>query len=362
MERDSNNKIRVLILYNYLFHYRIPIFKLLAEKYDLTVAYSFGSDNNGNFNFNIEKKIAYKYKRIVIHKDNIYKYCQQFDAVIAYGDIAWLKVSTLALRKKRNFKLLFWGIGVSASYNKKFDSIKRWDGIRDFFCKKADGQIFYSEYPIYKYINRGYKKETLFVAPNTVEVLNITRNPIDKINIFLFIGSLYSEKGFQSLLENYKASYLINENIYPLIIIGDGQERQKIVDWISKNKLEEKIHLKGAIYDEKIISEYFNQAIACISPHQAGLSVLKSMGYGVPFITMNDSITGGEIFNIINNENGILYQNENDLKNILLDIMQNKQKYYNMGIVAKKYYRSFRTPQDMAKGLDNAINYVLNEI
>ena len=32
-----------------------------------------------------------------------------------------------------------------------------------------------------------------------------------------------------------------------------------------------------------------------------------------------------------------------------------------MGIAAKKYYNSFRTPQHMAKGLEDAINFVLNE-
>ena len=39
-------KKKVLVLYNKLFHYRIPIFNLLAEKYDLTVVYSIDSKFN----------------------------------------------------------------------------------------------------------------------------------------------------------------------------------------------------------------------------------------------------------------------------------------------------------------------------
>ena len=36
------------------------------------------------------------------HKDNIFNLCQDFDVVIAYGDIAWLKLSTLPFYKKSN--------------------------------------------------------------------------------------------------------------------------------------------------------------------------------------------------------------------------------------------------------------------
>ena len=120
-------KKKVLILYNNLFHYRIPIFNLLAERYDLTVAYSFGNAPGDDLKFQIVKLPVLKFKRLVVHTDNIFRICQDFDVVIAYGDIAFLKYSTLAWHKKRKFKIIFWSIGVSACYAKKFDQIKKWD-------------------------------------------------------------------------------------------------------------------------------------------------------------------------------------------------------------------------------------------
>ena len=39
-------KKKVVILYNKLFHYRIPIFNLLAQKYDLTVVYSYPANED----------------------------------------------------------------------------------------------------------------------------------------------------------------------------------------------------------------------------------------------------------------------------------------------------------------------------
>jgi glycosyltransferase involved in cell wall biosynthesis len=353
----SLKKKKVLILYNNLFHYRIPIFRLLAEKYDLTVAYSMGSDSKEQLNFKVEKLPVIKINRFVIHKNNIFRLCQNFDAVIAYGDIAWLKISMLPFYKKRRFKLILWTIGVSASYNKAFDSVKKWDSVRDFFYKKADALIFYTDYPIKKYIERGFLKEKMFVAPNTVEVLKNDQTEITKDSI-LFIGTLYMQKGLLLLLENYKLAFLQNSNIPVLNIVGGGDEFGNVRDWISSNNLVDKIILHGPVFDIDIKSNFFERAFACISPNQAGLSVLESMGYGVPFVTQKDSITGGERLNIIQNENGILYNNHHELEDIILEITSNPQKYIKMGKNARDFYMKYRKPTDMANGLVNAVEYV----
>lgn len=350
--------MKVLILYNQLFHYRIPIFNLLAENVDLTVAYSLGFGNEENVNFKVLKLPVYKFGRFVFHNENILKLCNKYDVVIAYGDIAWLKLSTLPFRRYRKFKIIFWSIGVSASYDKAFDSIKRWDKMRDFFYKKADALIFYTDYPIKKYLTRGYFKEKMFVAPNTVEVFS--NNDMDiKKNSILFIGTLYMQKGLLALLENYKAALSKNSSVPVLDVVGGGEEFNTIQDWIETNNLSKNVTLHGAIYDIEAKASLFAKSFACISPNQAGLSVLESMGYGVPFITKKDSITGGERLNIISNENGVLFEDESQLTDIILDITANPQKYIQMGTNAKNYYRQCRKPIDMANGLFDAIQYVL---
>lgn len=358
MEENFEKK-KVLILYNNLFHYRIPIFNVLSDKCKLTVAFSIGQNTNEDVRFDIIKLPIIKCKRFVFHKDNIFSLCQDFDVVIAYGDIAWLKLSTLPFYIKRNFKIIFWSPGVSASYDKKFDSVTKWDTIRDFFYKKADALIFYTDYPISKYISRGFQKEKLFVAPNTVEVYNNFEDKLLKKDSLLFIGTLYMQKGILTLLENYKDAYDCNPNILPLNIIGGGEELGKVNDWIIENKLATKIFLKGPIFDVVKKSEYFGKAFVCISPVQAGLSVLESMGYAVPFITMNDSITGGERLNIQDGINGILLEDTVQLKNVILDVTDHSEKYLLMGINALKYYKNSHKPEDMANGLFNAVEFVL---
>lgn len=354
-----DSKTKVLILYNKLFDYRIPIWNILADKCDLTIAYCEGKDQSNECNFKtIRLKDPKFYGQIAIHKENIFNLAKQYDVVIAIGNIRWLKYATLAFRH-RKFKFGVWSLGVSASYEKGYDAVTKWDWIRDIFYKAADACIFYTDYVVKKNMQRGYDPKKMFVAHNTVKVLD-PKEGIKKDSI-LFIGTLYPQKGLQLLLESYKEANSEKEHLPDLNIIGGGSEYDNVKNWIESNNLQNKIHLLGPIYDKDIKRDYFQKAFACISPKQAGLSVLESIGYGVPFITRKDAITGGEIFNVINGETGYLLNKDSEFVDILKDIADNPQKYQMLGHKSRKYYLENRTPEIMAQGLYDAIDYMLDE-
>ena len=350
-------KKRVLILYNKLWHYRIPIFNLLSKKYDLTVAYCYKSEVKQKIEFESIKLTPYTVWKFTLQKENIFKLCQQFDVVIAYGEIAFLKYTLLPWHRERKFKLLFYGIGAPASYKRHYgDASKLHFKIVDFFERKADGLIFYSDYAVMLHEKRGFDTKHLYVANNTVEVVKMPFNA-DR-NSILFIGTLYLEKGLQVLLDAYKHAYKEYGDIVPLNLVGGGKMETTVRKWIEENGLSEKIHMFGAVYDNEQKAKIFSKAYACISPKQAGLSILESMGYGVPFITTKNAITGGELFNVKNRSTGLCLDSVDDLKNVILDISTNSDKYVEMGRHAYDYYWACRKPQDMAQGLMNAIEGV----
>lgn len=353
-----NNKPKVIVFYNTLFHYRIPVWNLLAKKCDLTVTYS---DGDGKIPEGLRADFEIKYlpskrylKRFVIQKDAIRKMASQYDVAVAYGDISWLKYSTLPWFNKT--KVVYHTLGVSASYDKSFDANHGWDKIRKFFYSKADALAFYTSYPIDKYAAMGIPREKMFEAPNTVEVRPI-KETVTKDSI-LFIGTLYRQKGLQSLLDAYLQLKDV-EGLPVLRIIGKGPDSDSIKSWIDENKMNDLIEMKGAIYDIDRKAEFFARAFACISPQQAGLSVLESMGYGVPFVTSKDAITGGEIFNIHDGVDGVIMDSENQLVTVIGDIAKNKEKFVEMGKKAQVFYNENRTPQHMADGLWNAIEYAM---
>lgn len=355
---DNQKKRKVLILDNDLIHYRIPIYNLLGERYDLTHACCYPKQIDEPVCF---KRITLTPKKIgpfTVQKENIYKLCQQYEAVICLGDIKWLKFATLPWHTKRNFKIAFWGIGVSASYTKPFDSVHRWDYLRNFLYKQADALVFYTDYPIRKYGDNVFRNKKLFVAPNTVEVECFDENAL-KTN-FLFIGTLYAQKGIMHLLEAYKAAYSINQNLPQLDIIGKGPDSNKVKEWIIANNFNDRIIMHGAIYDKKQKARFFEKSLACISPMQAGLSVLESLGYATAFVTTRNAITGGEVFNVENKKNGVLLEDISQLTDTLLDIAEHHDKYVIMGKNGREHYLKCRKPSDMANGFIDTIEYMLN--
>lgn len=350
-------KIKVLMLVNYIPHYRLPIIIQLAEKFDLTVAhYAEALLDNKDLNFKqilLTPKFFGGFKGF---KENIFKLSSKYEVVISLGEIRVLPNMLLGFRR-RNFGLIFWGIGVGASYNKSFDSPSKLDNLRFWLMSKADALLFYSDYPLKKYIAKGFDPKKLFVAHNTVLVKDKIEIPKEKKH-FIFVGTLYKQKKIYDLLASYELYLQTTSNVLPLIIVGDGDEKENIQAWIQKKGFADKIILQGQINDQDILKELYKDAASCISPGQAGLTVLNSMAYGVPFVTCKNAITGGEIFNIMHNETGILYDGEiNTLAKIMKKISEDRIFTNALSKNAQNFYFNKRTIDIMVSGFENAIHY-----
>lgn len=349
-----NKKLKVLILHNYIMHYRVPVLNILAQKCDLTFAYCLGEAQEG-CDFNLLRLPTISFcNRLYIQKDDIRKLASNYDVVVTYGSITWPKFATLPWFNSQ--KTVIWSLGVSAGYNKPYDQDKRLDWLRKFIFERADAVVFYSDCPVEKYARLGIDKEKMFVAPNTVEVCPSSTASEEQKDSILFIGTLYRQKGINVLLAAY--GQLRHLDCLPkLKIVGKGPDYDYIKSWIEENEMQHLIELCGAVYDPLIKSKYFAEALACISPLQAGLAVLESMGYGVPFVTTKSAITGGELFNIEDGVTGVLMSSVDSLVSVVQDIAENRKKFIDMGIKARTYYLEHRTPECMADGLWKAICY-----
>ncbi len=351
--------MKVLVIQPFIPEYRFEVFQNLGAQYDLTILHSGKETNKPRINF---RQILLPLRHIgpfTYFSKNIHSICKKFDVIISEGNIRHIDRNLFILNPFRTYKWISWSIGVSASYNKKYDSNASLDWVRHFIFKRADANVFYSDYPIKKYVKAGFLRKSLFVANNTTYV-SYNENVQFKKERLLFIGTLYNQKRICDLLKSYKEAFEIANNALPLDIIGDGPEYNHIHSWINENHLGDKIRLLGPVFDHSILEGHFRASLVCISPGQAGLSVLTSLGYGTPFITRQDALTGGEIFNITNNVNGILYKKDEELKFIILEVNNNPDRFIEMGKNARQYYLQNRRITDMVKGLTDAIDYVSN--
>lgn len=356
----SENKIRVLKLVKKIKQYNVPVNNLLSEKYDYTVLFCQECEDDGRAEWKfktIYEPLPPKGLKWLWFLWKVAKICRQYDVVIGLTD--YYPISYLP----RKNKFIFWSIGVPASYTIHFG-----EGSDDDYRKRtkiekhADANIFYTEEAKKLRMEHGYDGPKIFVAHNTTKVLKRELSKEDKDSV-LFIGSLHAAKGIQVLLDAYKAAYNDNKDLVKLNIVGGGTPLPQIRRWVTDNELTDVINVLGPIYDEERKADLFMKSLACISPLQAGLSVLESMGYGVPFITDANAITGGEAYNIKNGETGYRLKglNVEKLKETVLDITIDKDKYINMGKNAYDYYWSCCKPEDMVKGVIDAIEYVINK-
>ncbi|WP_271783956.1 glycosyltransferase [Aquimarina algiphila] len=338
----KNTKKVLIIGGDGLTHYRLDLFNLLCENYDLTVAHS------GNFldRARFEQITVLSIKKGPFLKLKNVPNLSSYDAVIFSFNLRVLDLYKYLFRS-RTFKLLFFGIGVSASYNNNYDEKKGLDFIRRYLIKKSDGAIFYEHYPLVKYQSYKIDSNKLHVAYNTIMPPNNFNFSEKTFESFMFIGTLYKQKKIYDLLDSYLELFIkMKSNTPKLEIVGDGDEFNNIEDWIIDNGLKNKVILHGKLTDEEDLSPIFKRALACISPGQAGLSVQKCFSYGTPFITVKNAITGGELFCIIDKINGFLYDGSIEgLSNIMFNIATGVYNIKEVSEKAYSFYYNFRTPQ-----------------
>lgn len=351
---------KLLILKEDISSYNVPIYNKIAERYDLTVGF-FRKNNAKDAVF--YKTIMLKYKKVgpfyIIN--NIHQICDKFDVVSFVPDFHALNICTLPFIPHK-YKLINWSIGFRVSYDHPYLVDRKHNCLDWLFLsilKKCDASIFYMEKSKEFWKDSSLDMSKIFVAPNTTAVTPIEYTQSEKNNI-LFVGTLYKGKGLNLLLESFKKAVEITKSSKKLVIVGEGEMREYILNYIKNNGLKNQIVLTGAIYNEKELAEEFRKALLCVSPLQAGLSVPKSMGYGVPFVTRKDAITGGEIYHICNGENGIMYNKNSDLTDILVEAMTTPTKYYEMGLNAKKYYENKASICHMVQGAINAFDFAIN--
>lgn len=354
------NKPRVLLIQEDLKNYRDPIYSLINEQVDLTVGYTKSTDLKES-SYHI---IALPYRKIgpfLWHK-GFKRLINQFDVVVFVPHFRMLRVATLPLVPHKP-KLVTWSLGVHASYTRLYDLSKKpdWqDKLFEFIQDHADACVFYMPEPIaYWQKYKGIDESKYFVAHNTVLVAPYEETKLEERNIILFVGTLYKQKGVGELIESYAKAKAKVGKLPALVIVGNGPEQEPIKQRVKELQLEEDVELTGAIFDENILKDYFLKSVICVSPKQAGLTVLKSIGYGVPFVTRSDAVTGGEKTNVIEGKTGLFYDSEEQLVDLLAKTATEPEVYSALSDSARNYYLSEASPEGMAQGVVDAIMYAL---
>ena len=134
-----------------------------------------------------------------------------------------------------------------------------------------------------------------------------------------------------------------NHNDWVLDIIGDGSEKDKLNNYIIKNKLESCVTLHG-YQDKKYIDEILNKSSLYIMTSYTesfGIVLIEAMSHGIPCIAYSSAEGANELIN--SGFNGYLIKNRNQEMMIkkIEDLMEDKETRKNIGKNSRDFSRRF---------------------
>jgi glycosyltransferase involved in cell wall biosynthesis len=343
-------KKKILIGYNYILHYRKPMFNLLSEKYDVTILHSGKSINNNTDKykeliFPVKKHGPFYLQQGLIKEIQV----NDYDYVILLFDVRWLNTIRSILKYRKKVKIILWGAWLTNS-----NLINK---IRLYLSKKVYANVFYTHKSRLDFINLGLDETKTYVANNTFDVGERVKSFNNEVkDIILFVGSLDSRKENKVLISAFNNILdKIPESIN-LIFIGDGDEMINLTNQVNTFQIASRIKFVGRIEDSSELKGYYKRSIVSVSYGQSGLSVLQSLGYGVSFLTKENSISGGEKNNIKHKFNSIFCEDnitslEYYLTELCLDIKYSRE----LGKNAFEYYTKYCTIENMSQGFIDSI-------
>jgi len=217
-------------------------------------------------------------------------------------------------------KICFWGHG--KNFQKHSASLVG-EGIKRFMSRHVHWWFAYNHLSARVVMSLGYPENRITPVQNAIDIRrlvsaqqNVTKTHLEYIktkfgikggNVCLYIGSMYSEKNLDFLLE---ACVWIRKDVFDfeMIFIGAGPVDSKITEATKKY---EWIHYLGPKFDEEKVP-YFMMSKLLLMPGLVGLVILDCFALETPIITINCSCHGPEIDYLIDGVNGLIVNESAD--------------------------------------------------
>ena len=172
------------------------------------------------------------------------------------------------------------------------------------------------------------------------EKINKSDEIIFKKKVIISVGRLTRQKNYLLLLEAFNKKDIMQN--YNLLIIGEGEDREKLEKYINVNKLNENIYLKGFCLNPfKFISKSFLY-ISSSKWEEPGHSILEAGYLNLPIITSDCPNGPKELY--IHKKNAFVFKN-NSAEDLYLKIKEfekiNDSELFSIKINMKKLTKKF---------------------
>ena len=252
----------------------------------------------------------------------------------------------LIIRKIINRKTVLWG----HAWPRK-SAFSKSDNIRNLMRLLANKIIVYTKQQQHE-LKTKMPKKIILAAPNAV--LSTSKMEFsmsdNKFNI-IYVGRLTKLKKPLFLVKSFASEIHKYPQETKLIIIGEGEEKNIIKNYIVKKKLSKRIELLGHISDYEKLKELYFTSFFSVSPGYVGLSITQSFGFGVPMLVSKEENHSPEIEALNVNENGLFFEtnNEDNFNQVLLNAFKEREMWNSKGLQIVKFCQKNYSTESMAE-------------
>lgn len=232
---------------------------------------------------------------------------------------------TLVMRRALRRRTLLWG---HAWPRKGRQSAT--DHVRGIMRRLASSVIVYSETEAAQ-LRDERSAVSVVAAPNALyRRSEIWPGPITgSVRDLVCVGRLTASKRPQVLLEAFIAARHQLPQDVRLVFVGDGPLREPMEARLHSVGLEEHVVLAGHVSSLERLRDTYAHAFASASAGEVGLSLLQSLGFGVPMILATDADHGPEVEAAIPGVNAVFFERDSmsSLITAIVDIARQRDAW-----------------------------------
>ncbi len=210
-----------------------------------------------------------------------------------------------------------------------------------FYCETTATELIVPTTKTYKLFKEKYQFEkNIHIIPTGIEVERFYEERINqkevielkknlgitkKDFVILFIGRLAEEKNIEFLIETQKSLNKKYMNM-KLLIVGDGPDREKYINFAKELNLEKQVIFTGKVAWEEIPYYYHcsNVFVTASKTETQGLTVIEAMASSIVPVCMRDEAF---ISMVTENLNGLFFETRNEYQEQIIKLYKNKEEH-----------------------------------
>ncbi|MEW6710179.1 MAG: glycosyltransferase family 4 protein [Candidatus Riflebacteria bacterium] len=328
-------------------HYRVSFFSQLSKyQHDITVFHSTCRRTDGlviscQFSFSNTAVTILKIGRL---------YWQNILTKITTGKFRYVVIG-LELKIISNYfvwlsalfspyKVIWWTHGFNVQLQR--NDFKFWLDriIKTVMMKLSSRILLYTDYNLDELLRWGISRDKIIILNNAIDerpyqeaLEKVSRADIERVeqqtsksgHTITFLGRLTRGKKVERVLEIAKI-LLPKFPDLRVLIIGDGEERASLELGVRESGLEGTVFFLGTITDPQELSPYMKVTDFVVLPGSVGLTIVHSMIYGIPFVTLENEKHSPEIAYLINDYNGYKAQDLQGMCRWISEVFDDPEK------------------------------------